>query len=101
MTAQATTQERIRHGRYEYERSGLARLAERWPFRTFARADAQPMPKGKPQQLRFAMIPTSWTFRRGSRIRLAIAGADADHYAQVPHGRLWVADGLGLRSYLP
>jgi predicted acyl esterase len=58
-----------------------------WPFRTFARADAQPMPKGKPQQLRFAMIPTSWTFRRGSRVRLAIAGADADHYAQVPHGR--------------
>ena len=31
--------------------------------------------------------PTSWTFRRGSRLRLAIAGADADHYAQVPHGR--------------
>jgi predicted acyl esterase len=58
-----------------------------WPFRTFARADAQPMPKGEPQQLRFAMIPTSWTFRRGSRIRVAIAGADADHYAQVPHGR--------------
>jgi putative CocE/NonD family hydrolase len=58
-----------------------------WPFRTFARADAQPMPKDKPQQLRFAMIPTSWTFRRGSRIRLAIAGGDADHYAQVPHGR--------------
>jgi uncharacterized protein len=58
-----------------------------WPFRTFARADAQPMPKGQPQQLRFAMIPTSWTFRRGSRIRLAIAGADADHYAHVPHGR--------------
>ena len=22
-----------------------------------------------------------------SRIRLAIAGADADHYGQVPHGR--------------
>jgi uncharacterized protein len=58
-----------------------------WPYRTFARADAQPMPKGKPQQLRFALIPTSWTFKRGSRIRLAISGADADHYLQVPHGR--------------
>src|SRR5204862_6470813 len=40
-----------------------------WPLRTFARADAQPTPQAKPQQLRFAMIPTSWTFRRGSRIR--------------------------------
>jgi putative CocE/NonD family hydrolase len=58
-----------------------------WPFRTFARADAGPMPKGEPQRLRFALLPTSWTFRRGSCIRLSIAGADADHYAQVPHGR--------------
>ena len=58
-----------------------------WPFRTFARADAAPMPKDKPQRLRFALLPTSWVFKRGSRIRLSIAGADADHYAQVPHGR--------------
>jgi uncharacterized protein len=74
-----------------------------WPFRTFARADAQPMPKDKPQQVRFAMIPTSWTFRRGSRIRLAIAGADADHYAQVPHGRppvLTLRRGGGMASSL-
>jgi putative CocE/NonD family hydrolase len=58
-----------------------------WPFHTFARADAQPMPKGKPERLRFALIPTSWTFGRGSRVRISIAGGDADHYAQVPHGR--------------
>jgi uncharacterized protein len=24
---------------------------------------------------------------KGSRLRLSIAGADADHFAQVPHGR--------------
>ena len=35
------------------------------------------MPKGKPERLRFALIPTSWTFARGGRIRIAIAGADA------------------------
>jgi len=58
-----------------------------WPFHSFARADAQPMPKDKPERLRFALLPTSWLFRRGSRIRVSIAGADADHYAQVPHGR--------------
>ncbi|MDQ4061067.1 MAG: CocE/NonD family hydrolase, partial [Pseudomonadota bacterium] len=58
-----------------------------WPFRTFARADARPMPPGRPEKIRFALLPTSWCFKRGSRIRLSIAGADADHYAQVPHGR--------------
>jgi predicted acyl esterase len=57
-----------------------------WPFRTVARADARPMPKGEPQRLRFALLPTAGAFKRGSRIRLAIAGADADPYGQVPHG---------------
>ena len=33
------------------------------------------------------LLPTAWRFHAGSRIRLAIAGADADHYGQVPHGR--------------
>jgi predicted acyl esterase len=37
--------------------------------------------------MRIALLPVSWSFRKGSRIRLAIGGADADHYAQVPHGR--------------
>jgi putative CocE/NonD family hydrolase len=58
-----------------------------WPFRSFTRADAQPMPAGKAERLVFAMLPVSWTFKAGSRIRLAISGADADHCAQVPHGR--------------
>src|SRR5246127_418306 len=34
-----------------------------------------------------AFLPTAWRFGKASRIRLAIAGADADHYGQVPHGR--------------
>jgi putative CocE/NonD family hydrolase len=58
-----------------------------WPYRSFARGDAAPMPIGEPQRLHFALLPTSWTFKAGSRVRLAIAGADADHCAQVPHGR--------------
>ena len=58
-----------------------------WPYRSFSRADAAPMPAGRPERLHFALLPTSWTFRAGSRVRLAIAGADADHCAQIPHGR--------------
>ena len=45
------------------------------------------MPVGEPQLLRFALLPTSWRFAEGSRIRLSIAGADADHFVQTPHGR--------------
>ncbi|WP_422000573.1 CocE/NonD family hydrolase [Reyranella sp.] len=58
-----------------------------WPWRSFARKDARPMPPGEPQLLRFALLPTAWRFAAGSRLRLSIAGADADHFAQTPHGR--------------
>ena len=39
------------------------------------------------RRLRFALLRTAWLFRAGSRIRLAIAGAEMDHSAQAPHGR--------------
>jgi putative CocE/NonD family hydrolase len=58
-----------------------------WPYRTFARKDAKPMPIGEPQLLKFALLPVAWRFAKGSRIRLSIAGADADHFVQTPHGR--------------
>ena len=58
-----------------------------WPWRTFARKDARPMPMGEPQLLRFALLPVAWRFAKGSRLRLSIAGADADHFVQTPHGR--------------
>ncbi|WP_458094369.1 CocE/NonD family hydrolase [Roseomonas sp. WA12] len=58
-----------------------------WPSRSFARADAVPLVPGQAARLRIPLLPTSWMFREGSRIRLSIAGADADHCASVPHGR--------------
>lgn len=58
-----------------------------WPYHSYARADAAPLVPGEVTLLRFALLPTSWTFRAGSRLRIAIAGADSDHYGQVPHGR--------------
>ncbi|WP_340110241.1 CocE/NonD family hydrolase [Pikeienuella sp. HZG-20] len=58
-----------------------------WPFHDFSRAKARPLTPGEPARLRFALAPTSWTFAKGSRIRLSIAGADCDHYVQLPHGR--------------
>lgn len=58
-----------------------------WPFRSFRREDAKHMQPGVAETVRFALLPVSWTLQAGSRLRLAIAGTDADHFAQVPHGR--------------
>ncbi|CAN5564942.1 CocE/NonD family hydrolase [soil metagenome] len=58
-----------------------------WPWRSFARKDAAPMPIGEPQLLKFALLPVAWRFARGSRLKLSISGADADHFVQTPHGR--------------
>jgi putative CocE/NonD family hydrolase len=53
-------------------------------FRSCTRADAESMPIGEPQLLRFSLLPISWTFMAGSKIRLSIAGADADHCEKIP-----------------
>ena len=45
------------------------------------------MPIGEPQLLKFALLPVAWRFAEGSRLRLSISGADADHFVQTPHGR--------------
>jgi putative CocE/NonD family hydrolase len=58
-----------------------------WPFRSFRREDAKPLRPGQVERIRIPLLPISWVFRRGSRIRLSLAGADADHCVQVPHGR--------------
>ncbi|MCC5983372.1 MAG: CocE/NonD family hydrolase [Rhodobacteraceae bacterium] len=58
-----------------------------WPYRDFSRANSAPLVPGEVAELRFALLPTAWRFARGSRIRLSIAGADSDHYMQLPHGR--------------
>jgi len=58
-----------------------------WPYQSLKRADAAPLVPGEPVRIEFALTPTAWTFSPGSRIRVSIAGADAQHFGQVPHGR--------------
>jgi len=86
-------------GKASYITEGALRLLHRatascpdayrttWPFRTFSRADARRMQPGVPAMLHFALLPISWRLTLGSRLRLSVAGTDADHFAQVPHGR--------------
>ncbi len=54
------------------------------PYRTFRRADAIPMVPGEVAELSFHLIPTSYLFRRGHAMRVAIAGADVDHFEPLP-----------------
>ncbi|MCP3985717.1 MAG: CocE/NonD family hydrolase, partial [bacterium] len=56
------------------------------PYRTFDRADAAPLNEGDVAELVFDLLPTSYLFERGHRIRVAIAGADKDHFALIPEG---------------
>jgi len=58
-----------------------------WPFRTFHRDEARQVTPDFAEPLRFALLPISWKVTEGSRLRLSIAGTDADHFMQVPHGR--------------
>lgn len=51
------------------------------PYRTFAHNDARPLIPGEVAELTIDLIPTSYLFPRGHRIRVALAGADASHFA--------------------
>ncbi len=86
-------------GRERHVTEGLLRAVHRqeaqapttyatsWPFRTFNRADAAPLQPGRHERVRIPLLPTAWRVARGSRLRLSIAGADADHCERIPAGR--------------
>ena len=54
------------------------------PRRSFLRADAAPLVPGEIAELTFELLPTSYVFAAGHRVRLALAGADRDHFALIP-----------------
>jgi hypothetical protein len=62
------------------------------PQRTFVRIHGQPLNPGVPVELAFDLLPTSWLFLKGHAVRLAVAAADADYFAQVPPGDLPTLD---------
>jgi hypothetical protein len=54
------------------------------PRRTFTRADAEPLSAGAPAELVVDLLPVSWRFAAGHRLRVSLACADADHFRAVP-----------------
>jgi uncharacterized protein len=53
------------------------------PARTFRRADAAPLIPGEVVPLTLELLPTSYQFKQGHRIRIALAGADKDHFQNL------------------
>jgi putative CocE/NonD family hydrolase len=51
------------------------------PYHTFKKIDAMPLLPDKVTELVFDLLPTSYLFRKGHSIRVAVAGADKDHFA--------------------
>ena len=50
------------------------------PYRTFRHEDAMPLVPGEVAELVFDLLPTSYLFREGHSIRVALAGADRSHF---------------------
>ncbi|MFT3771195.1 MAG: CocE/NonD family hydrolase [Minicystis sp.] len=68
------------------------------PDHSFRRADTWPVAAGEVAEIAFAMQPVSWRFERGHRVRLAITGGDADHFAKAKEGTLRVRWGKATPS---
>jgi len=87
-------------GRVSYVTEGMLRALHRRtvsvaggmvppvPQRTFVRTHGKPLSPGAPVELAFDLLPTSYLFAKGHSVRLAIAAADADSFAQVPPAEL-------------
>jgi hypothetical protein len=54
------------------------------PWRTHRIADAKPIPPGQPVELRFDLLPMSYVFRAGHKIRLTLTFADPQRRESPP-----------------
>jgi uncharacterized protein len=84
-------------GRVTYVDEGVFRVMDRkevdakrlpyeplGPAHSFLRKDAEPLTPGEPARIRFSLCATSVLLRKGHRIRIALAGADADFFQRYP-----------------
>ena len=62
------------------------------PHHTFERADGMPLVPGEVADLIIGLRPTSALFRRGHRVRIAIAGHDESTFSRIPES----GDGVSI-----
>jgi len=83
-------------GRITYVTEGLLRALHRKlsnekppyqtpaPYHTFRRRDGMRLQPGQVAELTFDLFPISYLFKKGHSIRIALAGADNDHFTTIP-----------------
>jgi putative CocE/NonD family hydrolase len=88
-------QEELPDGRVVYVTEGMFRALHRkvstdlpayktlGPYHSYKKADAMPLVPGEPTLLPFELMPTSYLFRKGSRIRIGLAAMDPDHFSPI------------------
>ena len=84
------------NGRVSYVTEGMLRALHRKlsedkppykseaPYRSFLKKDAQPLVAGQVTEMIFDLLPVSYLFKKRHRIRVAVSGADADHFRLLP-----------------
>jgi putative CocE/NonD family hydrolase len=55
-----------------------------FPYHTFLREDAKPIDPGEVTNISFPLLPISALIKKGHRMRIAIAGHDANTFARIP-----------------
>lgn len=53
------------------------------PYHSYLREDGVPLKPGAIEEMKFSMLPISYLFKKGHRVRIAIAGADADQFRNM------------------
>jgi len=51
------------------------------PQRNYFESDIAPLVKNQVTELKFDLLPTSYLFKKGTKIRIALAGADQSHFS--------------------
>jgi predicted acyl esterase len=54
------------------------------PYHSYRAADAEPMVPGQVTELAMGLQPTSFLFKEGHKIRIAIAGHDGSAFRRIP-----------------
>ncbi|MEY3443259.1 MAG: hypothetical protein RLZZ519_1540 [Bacteroidota bacterium] len=52
-------------------------------YHSYLREDAAPIPAGEIVEVRFDLLPVSYLFKKGHRMRIAIATGDCDNFKQI------------------
>lgn len=105
------------NGKVHYVTEGMLRAIQRKlsdetppykdvvPYHTYLSKDAMPLVPGEVAELKFDLLPVSYLFKKGHKIRIAISGADADHFRPManntPEIKIWHTEKYPSRIELP